>query len=379
MTGSSATSSASVRSSAVQHQRRRLRRGRRWLVVAVVCVAMLGLLGFTAVRRDASSLLAPQSLFELLTWFGAVVVIVTALVSVYSVMVDFVFWEGWMQGLPDPSRLFCTDDGPNGRHRHYLVYLDGIHQSEESHPPRVSEFLGCLDDAIAADTLLVKGIEAYTITNAGLRSTTLGGWFWQRLFALQEHHPNGLIRFICAFCVQANNVIKVGISSDRRYGPVMNYELALKIARRLESAGFHPSRAARIVLVGYSGGGEMALGTAEILQQLCRVPVQVITVCGVFSGNGALETIRDVAMVVGSRDPVAALGRIAYPGRLSLLLLSNWNRWQRKNPLHRYPIEGMSHNGVSGPFSVAYRGEVVKAICRELERSDLTASPVSHR
>ena len=66
-------------------------------------------------------LLAPQSLFELLTWFGAVVVIVTALVGVYS-MVDFVFWEGWMQGLPDPSRLFCTDDGPNGRHRHYLVY-----------------------------------------------------------------------------------------------------------------------------------------------------------------------------------------------------------------------------------------------------------------
>ena len=340
MSGSSATSSANVRSSAVQHQRRRLRRGRRWLVVAVVCVAMLGLLGFTAVRRDASSLLAPQSLFELLTWFGSVVVIVTALVGVYSVMVDFVFWEGWMQGLPDPSRLFSAEDGPEGRHRHYLVYLDGIHQSEESHPPRVSEFLGCLDDAIAADTLLVKGIEAYTITNAGLRSTTLGGWFWQRLFALQEHHPNGLIRFICSFCVQANNVIKVGISSDRRYGPVMNYELALKIARRLESAGFHPSRAARIVLVGYSGGGEMAIGTAEILQQLCRVPVQVITVCGVFSGNGALETIRDVAMVVGSRDPVAALGRIAYPGRLSLLLLSNWNRWQRKILSTATPLRG---------------------------------------
>ena len=264
MTASSSTSSATVQSSAVQHQRRRLRHGRRWLVVALVCVAMLGLLGLTAVRRDASSLLAPESLLELLTWFGSVVVIVTALVGVYSVMVDFVFWEGWMHGLPDPSRLFAAEDGAQGGHRHYLVYLDGIHQSEESHPPRVSEFLGCLDDAIAADTLLVKGIEAYTITNAGLRSTTLGGWFWQRLFAFQEQHPNGLIRFICAFCVQANNVIKVGISSDRRYGPVMNYELALKIARRLESVGFQPSSAARIVLVGYSGGGEMAIGTAEI-------------------------------------------------------------------------------------------------------------------
>jgi hypothetical protein len=74
-------------------------------------------------------------------------------------------------------------------------------------------------------------------------------------------------------------------------------------------------------------------------------------------------------MVVGTRDPVAALGRIAYPGRLSLLPLTNWNRWQRRHQLQRYPIEGMNHNGASGPFSVAFRGAVVEAICSELERS----------
>lgn len=365
MTESSCPGTAAV----IQQQRRRLRDGRRWLVVVLVCVAMLGLLGLTAVRRDAALLLQPDTLFELLIWFGCVLVVVTALVGVYSVMVDFVFWEGWVHGLPDPSRLFASGRHPSSDHRHYLVYLDGIHQSEESHPPRVSEFLECLDREIPEDTLLVKGIEAYTITNAGLRTTTLGGWFWQRLFALQEHHANGLVRFICAFCVQANNVIKVGISSDRRYGPVMNYELALKIARRLDAIGFRPDHAARIVLVGYSGGGEMAIGTAEILQQLCRVRVQVITVCGVFSGNGALASVEDVAMVVGTRDPVAALGRIAYPGRLSLLPLTNWNRWQRRHQLQRYPIEGMNHNGASGPFSVAFRGAVVEAICSELERS----------
>ena len=365
-------SSSSETSAAVQHHRRRLRKVRRWLVVVLVCVAMLGLLGLTAVRRDAASLLQPESLLELLIWFGSVLVVLVALAGVYSVMVDFVFWEGWMNGLPDPSRLFTADGEASGRHQHYVVYLDGIHQSEESHPPRVSDFLGCLEESIAEDTMLVKGIEAYTITNAGLRSTTFAGWLWQRLFALQEHHPNGLVRFICAFCVQANNVIKVGISSDRRYGPVMNYELALKIARRLDAIGFRPHQASRIILVGYSGGGEMAIGTAEILQQLCRVRVQVITICGVFSGNGELESVNDVAMVVGSQDPVAAFGRIAYPGRLSFLPLSNWNCWQRHHSLQRYMIEGMSHNGSSGPFSTAFRGAVVEAICRELERSLLS-------
>ena len=289
------------------------------------------------------------------------------------VMVDFVFWEGWMQSFPDASGLFVGNEEKRSVHRHFLVYLDGIHQSEESHPPRVQEFLNCLESEIANDSLLVKGIEAYTITDVGRRAASYSRWFWQRLFALQEHHPNAFVQFVCAFCIQANNVIKVGISSDRRYGPVMNYELALKIARRLEQLDFHPSHASRVVLVGYSGGAEMAIGTAEILQKLCCSPVQVITVCGVFSGNAALESIQDVAMVVGSKDPVAAFGRLAYPGRLGLLPLTNWNRWQRSHSLHRYQIDRMSHNGSSGPFSVAFRHKVVAAICRELERSLVSA------
>lgn len=360
----------------LRSHRHSIRLGARVLIGALVVVGILLLIGLGVVRKDATSLFQSRALMELLSLSAGVLVIVLALIGVYSVMVDFVFWEGWMQSFPDASGLFADNEKKQSSHRHFLVYLDGIHQSEESHPPRVQEFLSCLEEEIANDSLLVRGIEAYTITDVGLRSASYSRWFWQRLFALQEHHSNGFVKFICAFCIQANNIIKVGISSDRRYGPVMNYELALKIARRLEQMHFHPSHASRIVLVGYSGGAEMAIGTAEMLQKLCCIPVQVITVCGVFSGNAALQNINDVAMVVGSKDPVAAFGRIAYPGRLGLLPLTNWNRWQRNHNLHRYQIEGMSHNGSSGPFSVAFRQNVVKEICRELERSDISSYPV---
>jgi len=54
------------------------------------------------------------------------------------------------------------------------------------------------------------------------------------------------------------------------------------------------------VLVGKSGGGEMAIVTADMLQRICQVPVQVIIVCGVFNGNGDLESLEHVAMVIGS-------------------------------------------------------------------------------
>ena len=365
-----------MRSNAVvQGHRRGLRLGARLLIGVLILVGILMLVGVGVVRRDAGSLLQSGSFQELLGVSGGAIVVVLALVGVYSVMVDFVFWEGWMQSFPDASGLFVGNEEKYSSHQHFLVYLDGIHQTEENHPPRIQEFLGCLESEIDNHSLLVKGIEAYTVTDVGLRSASYSRWFWQWMFSLQEHHSNGFVQFICAFCVQANNIIKVGISSDRRYGPVMNYELALKIARRLEFLGFHPSHATRVVLVGYSGGAEMAIGTAEILQKLCCRPVQVISICGVFSGNAALESIRDVAMVVGSRDPVAAFGRLAYPGRLSVLPFTNWNRWQRSNPLHRYQIDRMSHNGSSGPFSLAFRQQVVAAICRELERSLVSSAP----
>jgi hypothetical protein len=89
-----------VSSAPIQHQRNRLRFARRCFIAVLVSVVLLGLLGLTAVRRDAADLLQPESLLELLIWSGFVLVVVIALVGVYSVMADFVFWEGWMRGLP---------------------------------------------------------------------------------------------------------------------------------------------------------------------------------------------------------------------------------------------------------------------------------------
>ncbi|MFL0768700.1 MAG: alpha/beta hydrolase [Prochlorococcus sp.] len=355
--------------SSVHNHRAHLRLSRKFFLVVIGFGILCSLFCIVAIRRDAHAFLTAAVLREWILISTVLIVIGIAMAGMYSVMVDFVFWEGWLKGLPDPRKLFSETQHKPPEHHTYVVYLDGIHQTEQDHPPRVSQFLALLEKQIEQGYLLVRGIEAYTITPVSLSSDRYSQWFWQRLFALQEHHPNGFVRFLCSLCVQVNNVIKVGISSDRRYGPVMNYELALKIAHRLESLGFQPGRASRIALVGYSGGGEMAIGTAEMLQRICRVPVQVITVCGVFSGNGELSEINRVATIVGSRDPVAAFGQIAYPGRLPLLPFSKWNRWRRSRPLQRYTINGMNHNGATGPFSDLFSPDVVKTICQELASS----------
>lgn len=346
---------------------RRLARLLGWLVL------LSGLSSLVISLHAGPMLLAALSPADLALVLQAVAILGLLLIpisGVISVTSQFAFWRGWLGGLPQPGDIFAGLAGaPPGtaETRCTIVYLDGIHQSERDHPPRVAAFLALLESRLPSHVRLFKGLETYTVTTARLADDAGGSWFWRRLFALQEHHPNAWVGLICAVLVQANNVIKVGISSDRRYGPILNYELALKVAQRLADQGFLPGpdpggRPQELVLLGYSGGGEMAMGMAEYLRRICRCPVRIMTFCGVFSGNQLLEQVGEIAMIVGDRDPVAAFGRIAYPGRSPLLPLSNWNKAVKRGQVRRHRISGLSHNGLNGPFSDRYRTAVIEAI-----------------
>ena len=323
--------------------------------------------------------------FLLLLQLGSLlVVLLVAIAGIYSLVSQFAFWEGWLKGLPRPAEFFAQandelaqssayppeDESPS--YRRYLVYLDGIHQVERDHPPRITEFLDSLEAGLPDDTCLVRGLETYTVMPGALIDDAGSTWFWQRVFALQEHHPSWLVQLLCAVLVQGNNVIKVGISSDRRYGPILNYELALKISLHLSELGYGLGH--ELVLLGYSGGGEMALGVADYLRRICHAPVRIMTCCGVFSGNQVLDGVERIHMLVGTRDPVAALGPLAYPGRSPLLPLSNWNKAKRQGFVEQIRIPGMGHNGSIGPFAPTYRLKVIQAILAILEGS--IAEPV---
>lgn len=350
--------------------------GRRWLRIGLSgCLLMGGVLVIAALLRGGLERFGTgptndlQELAILLAWLVGLLV---PIAGIYSVAGQYAFWNGWLGELPDPASMFAEQatSAAKPSARCYVVYLDGIHQSTEQHPPRVAALLAKLAAQLPAGTVLIEAIETYTISPAELAADAGSRWFWRRLFALQESHPNPLVSGICAALVQANNVIKVGISADRRYGPILNYELALKVAQRLVEGGLRQGSGQRIVLLGYSGGGEMAMGMADVLQVICRCPVQILTFCGVFSGNQRLSQVAGIAMVVGSRDPVAALGQLLFPGRSPLLPLSNWNKARLAGGVRRQVVAGMGHNGRSGPFSPRHRPAVVSLILRSLAWMD---------
>ncbi|MEB3255176.1 MAG: alpha/beta hydrolase [Synechococcaceae cyanobacterium] len=353
---------------AIAEQLRALRLERR--------LGLVLLLGFGAATLVSQSLrglllalLAPAELRLLLPWLLAPALLLLPIAGILSLVSQYAFWEGWLEGLPEPASLFpeapATAGAPPGAlpsPRTYVIYLDGIHQYSFDHPPRVAAFLSELEARLTPGVQLLRGLETYTLLPVPLAEERGGAWFWRRLFALQEHHPSPFVRGLTAALVQANNVIKVGISSDRRYGPIRHYELALKIAQCLALAGFHPHHGTSLVLLGYSGGAEMAFGAADYLQRLCPVPLRIVCFCGVFSGNHPLERVEAIGQVVGGGDRVAALGSLAYPGRSPLWPLSRWRRAVRAGRVERRAIPGMTHNGPRGPFCAAHRPRLIEAV-----------------
>jgi hypothetical protein len=357
---------------------------RRRIHLALAVVLIGGLLAALLIsQRLRGLLLATLNAAELrmvLICGGSALLLLIPIAGIVSLVSQYAFWEGWLAGFPDveclraESEVTAADsvaaeaetpprEAANGASTQlFVVYLDGIHQCESDHPGPISAFLTELEQQLPQGTQLLRGLDTYTVMPVALAEDRGGSWFWRRLFALQEQHPSGLVLLLASVLVQANNVIKVGISSDRRYGPIRHYQLALKIGLRLREHGFRTAASSELVLLGYSGGGEMAFGVADYLSRMVQVPLHIISFCGVFSGDHALERVASISTVVGDRDPVAAFSNIAYPGRTPLLPFSRWRRALAAGRVQRRCIRGMSHNGAHGPFSNRYRQAVVDAV-----------------
>ena len=360
---------------AIRTQTRNQRHG--GLGVLGVIALGLTLLVFGHLLGPLGQLLGDIEQAPLLRVIGVLLMVLIPTAGIYSLVGQFAFWEGWIGGLQEPAQLFASQEKrarANGRadphppQPHYVVYLDGIHQHASEHPPRITTFLSLLEQALGPQAQLLKGIEAYTVLPVGLAEDPGTAWFWRRLFNLQEQNPSAVVQVLAGMLVQANNVIKVGISSDRRYGPIVNVEQALKVAERLAELGFHPSSGTPITLLGYSGGGEMAMGMADYLRRICRTPVHIVTFCGVFSGNQELAKVEGITTVVGTRDPLQVVGRIAFPGRSPLLPFTRWNKAVRSGAVRHTLIPGMTHNGNQGPFSERHRDAVIQAILAAMPR-----------
>lgn len=274
-------------------------------------------------------------------WLGIVALVVAAFMAPLETLGWWAGWYGDEIDTSDESRPSLPTGGGIAR---YVVYLDGIAQSSNTYTPDIETFLDALAPELPRDVALVRGVMAYSVLNRPLEDDPILSLFWKVVDASRIARANSLLGWF----VNLRNVTIVAVSADPRYGPMYNFGMADVIYRSLLANGYPKRSGIPVTLVGYSGGGQMACGSAAFLKRALDAPVDVISLGGVISGNDPILQLEHLYHLVGDRDRVERLGPIMFASRWPVALLSNWNRAKRLGTLTRVSLGPVGHQVPGG-------------------------------
>ncbi|MCB9078699.1 MAG: hypothetical protein H6631_13950 [Anaerolineaceae bacterium] len=255
------------------------------------------------------------------------------------------WWAGWYGGeVAPPADLPALPVRvPNQpAASHYIVFLTGISGVQhEIYLPREREFLKRLADKVTG-AVIVDDIFPYSVTNRALTHQRIFAWFWRYTLRRKEQGGWG------GFLINIRNLFQVAVSADFRYGPMYNQGSTELILKSLKRYGYPVGSGIPVVLIGYSGGGQIALGSTTYLKRQLKAPIVVIGLGGVMCSDVGLEHIEHLYYIRGERDSVQRIGAIFFPGRWSIFSGSYWNQAKAGGKISYINLAKMQHNGPGG-------------------------------
>ncbi len=265
------------------------------------------------------------------------------------------WWAGWYGDEVDTTLYPGTLIEPlptNEDVSRYVVYLDGISQAQYEYLPEVERFLEALAADLPDDIVLITGIMPYSVLNRPLTEDRLLSFFWRLADRLQMTASGGFIGALIGATINIRNTLIVSVSADQRYGPIYNQGTAQIIYNSLIHYGYQPNSGLPITLLGYSGGAQMAMGSAPHLKRALQAPIEVISLSGVMSGNHNILALEHLYHLVGDNDAVEREGPIFFPRRWKVFFLSYWNRAKQRGKISLISLGPIGHNGAQGPYSI---------------------------
>lgn len=258
------------------------------------------------------------------------------------------WYAGWYRtdDVPDAGRMALQRElqagaaPPAPQADAYLVYLSGIGAlSGTSIPDEELPFLERLA-ARAPRAVLTHDVFPYSVTNTGLTVHRAFARFWRWLERYRVARPSGALPFL----INVRNLLQVLVSADTRYGPVMNYGVSREIVRSLHARGYDLRQRRPIVVLGSSGGGQLAVGAALYLRHITGAPIYVISLGGVIASDPGLDALAHLYHLYGSRDKVQALADKVFPGRWPGAAGSAWHRALAEGRVSLIEVGPFEHN-----------------------------------
>ncbi|MGJ3251047.1 MAG: Yip1 family protein, partial [Elainellaceae cyanobacterium] len=289
-----------------------------------------------------------------LVWIATIAIVVAGLIAPLETLG---WWAGWYEDEIDttvnagelaqtPARM----EGEPQTVSRYIVYLDGIGKSTFEYLPDIEEFLDTLAPRLPNNVALIRGIMPYSVMNNPLDEDRPLAFLWKAADKARFANPTALLGLL----VNIRNVLTVGVSADKRYGPLYNQGIAQVVYNGLVKNGYPLDSATPITLIGYSGGGQMACACAPLLKRALSAPIDVISLGGVISANCNILQLEHLYHLVGDRDRVEQIGPIMFPGRWKLFPLSYWNRAKRRGNISIISLGPIGHQVPGGILDPSY-------------------------
>lgn len=256
------------------------------------------------------------------------------------------WWAGWFgdqavdMGAATPvGRRPAPRDGAD----HYLVYLSGIGSiAGNALYPDEAEFLQRLETALPR-TVVIKDVFPYSVFNRALTGQRLFAWFWRMIYQCKLDG-----RRMLGNLINVRNLFQVIVSADNRYGPIYNYGSAEIILHGLLRQGYRVGSGAPVTLLGYSGGGQIALGAVTHLHTLLQAPIRVISLAGVMCADPGLRHVTHLYHLYGDKDSLHRIGGVVFPGRWRWMVRSPWNRALKAGKISFRGLGAIAHDNAGG-------------------------------
>lgn len=246
-----------------------------------------------------------------------------------------------------PSERQASSDTKSSTINCYIVFLPGVGDfSANQLTPEEEFFLDRLVE-LHPNCVAVSDVFPYSAANESLGGRRLLAPLWR--FA---EEADGWLKNADVL-IKIRNLWRFAISVDERYGPIYNQGIASAIIDRMNAT--HPipqnsSQPLKIILIGTSGGAQVALSAAPYLNQWLDSEIVVVSVGGVFAGKEGFPVVEHTYHLQGRQDWIEDIGRIIFPSRWPWTVGSPFNQAQQQGNFTVQTIGPQAHDGSTGYF-----------------------------
>ncbi|MCU0552437.1 MAG: hypothetical protein MUC48_24160 [Leptolyngbya sp. Prado105] len=232
----------------------------------------------------------------------------------------------------------------------YIVYFPGVGDYSANQLTSGEEFFLNRLTQQYPNCVAVSDVFPYSASNTSLGGQRLLAPMWTAIEQADGWLENADV------LIKIRNLWRFAISADDRYGQIYNRGIAMAVLDRMNAA--HPIPAPgqplKVVLIGTSGGAQVALGAAEYLARSQYQPqLFVVSVGGDFEGNLGFNAAKQVKHLQGKNDWVEDLSRWVFPSRWGITVGSPFNQAKREGRYQVQTIGPHEHDGDRGYFGLA--------------------------